>query len=74
MSIGQGAEEVEDPELLNMPIEGVDVYVSNKEVDGKTLAEVGADARCARRIPAENHARRGGDLDSYSGEHDDLPR
>ncbi len=38
--IGQDAEEVEDPELLNVPIEGVDVYVTNKKVDGKTLAEV----------------------------------
>ena len=38
--IGQGAEEVDDPELLNVPIEGVDVYVTNKEVDGKTLAEL----------------------------------
>ncbi|MEO8594449.1 MAG: aspartate-alanine antiporter [Candidatus Solibacter sp.] len=36
----QGAEEVENSELLNMPIEGVDVYVTNKAVDGKTLAEV----------------------------------
>ena len=44
--IGQGAEEVEDPELLNVPVEGVDVYVTNKEVDGKTLAEV---ARCPAR-------------------------
>lgn len=32
--------EVDDPELLNMPIEGLDVYVTNKEVDGKTLAEL----------------------------------
>jgi putative transport protein len=32
--------EVEDRELLSMPIEGVDVYVTNKEVDGKTLAEL----------------------------------
>src|SRR5262245_49633077 len=38
--IGEKAEEVEDPELLNMPIEGVDVYVTSKEVDGKTLAEL----------------------------------
>jgi putative transport protein len=36
----EGAKEVEDPELLNMPIEGVDVYVTNKDVDGKTLAEL----------------------------------
>ena len=38
--IGQGAQEVEDPELLNVPVEGVDVYVTSKEVDGKTLAEL----------------------------------
>ncbi len=38
--IGDGAKEVEDPELLSMPIEGVDVYVTNKAIHGKTLAEV----------------------------------
>ena len=36
----EGAIEVDDPELLSVPIEGVDVYVTNKEVDGKTLAEL----------------------------------
>ena len=25
---------------MNMPLEGIDVYVTNKEVDGKTLAEL----------------------------------
>jgi putative transport protein len=38
--IGAGAQEVEDPELLSVPVEGVDAYVTNKEVDGKTLAEL----------------------------------
>jgi putative transport protein len=38
--IGEGADEVEDPELLNMPIEGVDVYVTSKDVDGKMLSEL----------------------------------
>jgi putative transport protein len=38
--LGANAEEVEDPELLNVPIEGVDIYVTNKAVDGKTLAEL----------------------------------
>jgi putative transport protein len=38
--LGANAEEVEDPELLNVPVEGVDVYVTNKTVDGKTLAEL----------------------------------
>jgi putative transport protein len=35
-----GPKEVDDPELLSVPVEGVDVYVTNKEVDGKTLAEL----------------------------------
>jgi putative transport protein len=38
--IGTSAKEVEDPELLNMPVEGVDVYVTDKAVDGKTLVEL----------------------------------
>ena len=38
--VGEGAKEVDDPELLNVPVEGVDVYVTNKAVDGKTLAEL----------------------------------
>ena len=41
--------EVDDPELLNVPIEGVDVYVTNKEVDGKTLAEL-AQSPAARGV------------------------
>jgi putative transport protein len=32
--------EVDDPELLNVPVEGVDVYVTSKSIDGKTLAEL----------------------------------
>ncbi len=38
----KGADEVEDRELLAMPIDGVDVLVTNKAVDGKTLAELAA--------------------------------
>ena len=38
--IGENAQEVDDPELLNVPVEGVDVYVTEKAVDGKTLAEL----------------------------------
>ena len=34
--------EADDPELLNVPVEGIDVYVTSKEVDGKTLAEIAA--------------------------------
>jgi putative transport protein len=39
--LGHASKEVDDPELLSAPIEGVDVYISNKEVEGKTLAELG---------------------------------
>jgi putative transport protein len=38
--IGTAADEVDDRELLAVSIEGVDVYVTSKEVDGKTLAEL----------------------------------
>jgi putative transport protein len=38
--VGEGAKEVEDPELLSVPVEGVDTLVTNKPVDGKTLAEL----------------------------------
>src|SRR5436305_12417834 len=38
--LGTQAEEVNDPELLDVPIQGVDVLVSSKAVDGKTLAQL----------------------------------
>jgi putative transport protein len=38
--IGSAAEEVDDRELLAVPAEGVDVYVTSKEVDGKTLTDL----------------------------------
>jgi putative transport protein len=38
--IGTAAEELDDRELLAAPVEGVDTYVTSKEVDGKTLAEL----------------------------------
>jgi putative transport protein len=38
--IGTAAEEVNDRELLAVPTEGVDVYVTSKEANGKTLFEV----------------------------------
>lgn len=34
------ATEVDDPELLNIPVEGVDVYVTNKGVNGKMLVDL----------------------------------
>jgi putative transport protein len=34
------AQEVDDPELLNVPVQGIDVLVTNKAVDGKALVEL----------------------------------
>ena len=47
--VGAGAAEVEDRDLLAVPVEGVDVLVSNKAVDGKTLAEL-AEMPAARGV------------------------
>jgi putative transport protein len=38
--IGTQAEEVDDRELLAVPVAGVDVFVTAKDVDGRTLAEL----------------------------------
>src|SRR5262249_46441515 len=38
--VGADAKEVDDPELLSVPIEGDDVYVTNKTARGRTLAEL----------------------------------
>jgi putative transport protein len=38
--LGPNALEVEDRELLAVPVEGVDVLVSNKAIDGQTLADL----------------------------------
>ncbi|PSH67926.1 aspartate-alanine antiporter [Phyllobacterium brassicacearum] len=38
--VGAAAEEVDDRELLAVPVEGVDVLVTSKHADGKTLAEL----------------------------------
>ncbi|CAA2159910.1 Aspartate/alanine antiporter [Methylobacterium brachiatum] len=41
--VEHAALEVDDPELLSVPVEGVDVYVTHKAVDGKSVAELGQD-------------------------------
>jgi putative transport protein len=38
--LGARADEVEDQELLAMPVEGVDVLVSNRAIDGRTLVDL----------------------------------
>lgn len=38
--LGPKGLEVEDPELLAVPAEGVDVFVTSKDIDGKTLQEL----------------------------------
>ncbi|HZV79408.1 MAG TPA: aspartate-alanine antiporter [Candidatus Binatus sp.] len=38
--VGRASPEVDDPALISAPVEGVDVFVSSKDVDGKTLDEL----------------------------------
>jgi len=38
--VGHAAEEVDDPELLAVPADGVDIYVTSRQADGKTLAQL----------------------------------
>jgi putative transport protein len=38
--LGAATTEVDDPQLLAVPVVGIDVYVTNKAVDGKTLSEI----------------------------------
>lgn len=38
--LGSAAKEVDDAELLSVPVEGVDIYLTNKRVEGRTLAEL----------------------------------
>ncbi len=41
--VEHAALEVDDAELLSVPVEGVDVFVTNKHFNGKTVAELGHD-------------------------------
>jgi putative transport protein len=38
--VGHAAEEVDDPEMLAVPASGVDVCVTSREADGKTIAQL----------------------------------
>ena len=43
---------------MDVPVEGVDIYVTNKAVDGKTLAELGKFPAASGRLPTEDRAGR----------------
>jgi putative transport protein len=49
VTVLKNAVEVEDRDLLSVPVEGVDVLVTSKEADGKTLADL-AQAPAARGV------------------------
>ena len=55
--------EVDDRELLDMPVERVDVFVTNKAMNGKTLRELADVPDDARHLPAQDHAQHGRDPD-----------
>jgi len=43
VDLSKTAEEVADPELLDIPVESVDLVVTSKEANGKTLIEIASD-------------------------------
>ena len=54
---GSGLREVDDKELLDLPGELVDVVVTNAAIDGRTLAELGAEERRAACSSGASRAR-----------------
>ncbi len=49
--LGHGlATEVEDAELLDIPTATFDIYVMRKEIDGKTLEQIGTEVGAARSV------------------------
>ena len=62
--IGPRAAEVDDRELLAVPVEGVDILVTSKKADGETLENLATMAGSPRRLPAQDHPR--GDSDGHS--------
>ena len=67
--IGTAAEEVDDRELLAVPVEGVDVYVTEQRGRRKDTGRVGEISRSARRVPAKDHPRSDRDRHPDPAEH-----
>lgn len=59
-------EEIDDAELLDIPAERVDVIVTNREVVGQTLLELGRRPE-ARAVFLRNFTRSGEDMPVYGG-------
>ena len=72
--IGPRAAEVDDRELLAVPVEGVDILVTSKKADGKTLEELAKWPAVARRLPAQDHPRSDSDRHSDPSLDPDQPR
>jgi len=86
--LGANAEEVDDRELLAVPVDGVDVLVTNKAIDGKTLNDLvqmpesrgvflrkilrGATATVIPILPTTTIQR--GDLFTIAGRTEDINR
>ena len=58
---GSGLREVDDRELLDVPSDVVDVVVTSKEIDGRTLADLAAD-KLSRGVFLRRITRGGNDL------------
>ncbi len=72
--VGHGAEEVDDQDLLAVPVEGVDVLVTNKKAGWQDAGRTRAGAGGARRVPAQDCAWGHGDGDPDPAEHQGASR
>jgi hypothetical protein len=65
---------VEDSELLNVQTEGVDIYITNKEVDGHTLQEMARWPGARGIFLKKDQARTDGNGHPRTAENQALPR
>jgi len=61
-TVGPWADEVEDRELLDMPVAAFDVFVTGRAVIGRTLAELASDAGLARGLYVRSITRQKQDI------------
>jgi putative transport protein len=57
--LGPKASEVADPELLDIPVASFDVYVTKKDICGRTLQEIATDTQEAHSVLLRNIKRAG---------------
>jgi len=61
-ALGASVKEVADPELLEIPVTGVDLYITSKRIAGRTLQEIVDDVEEARGVLLRGITRGGDEI------------